>query len=52
MPTTVRPGAAQIQFDVQAERASAGLVTYWISVTNLTTSPVDIEARYAVLGST
>ena len=52
VPTTVRPGAPQIQWDVHAERASTGFVTYWISITNLTTAQVDIEARYAVLGST
>jgi hypothetical protein len=52
MPTTVRSGAPQISWDVSAERSSTGFLSYWISITNLTTSPVDIEARYAVLGAT
>ena len=52
VPATVRGGAAQIRWDVHVERASTGYITYWISVTNLTTVPCDIEARYAVLGST
>ena len=52
VPTTPRPGAPQIQWDVHAERASTGFVTYWISITNLTPVPVGIEARYAVLGAT
>jgi hypothetical protein len=37
---------------VHVERASTGYITYWISVTNVATGPCDIEARYAVLGST
>jgi hypothetical protein len=52
VPTTVRAGAAQIRWDVHVERASTGYITYWISVTNVATGPCDIEARYAVLGST
>jgi hypothetical protein len=48
----VRAGAAQIRWDVHVERASTGYITYWISVTNVATGPCDIEARYAVLGST
>lgn len=35
---------------MQIERASDAYVTYWISITNLTAVPVNIEARYAVLG--
>jgi hypothetical protein len=52
VPTTVRAGAAQIRWDVHVERASSGYITYWISITNLTAVPCDVEARYAVLGST
>ncbi len=52
VPTTVRAGAPQVSWDVHAERASTGFVTYWISITNLTAAQVGIEARYAVLGST
>jgi hypothetical protein len=49
MPTTPRPGAPELDWDVMVERASATAVTYWISVTNLTNQAVDFEGRYAVL---
>ena len=49
VPTSPRPGAAQIDWDVEVERASAGAITYWVSIKNLTAQPVNIEARYAVL---
>lgn len=47
--TSVRPGAPQVQWDVAIERASSGDITYWITITNVTPQPVNIEARYAVL---
>jgi hypothetical protein len=50
VPTTVASGAPQIKWQVQVERASATSLTYWLLITNLTGSPVDIEARYAILG--
>lgn len=49
VPTSPRSGAPQIQWDVQVERASADFITYWVTVRNITSVPVDIEARYAVL---
>lgn len=49
MPTTARTGAAQVDWDVAVERADASHVTYWITVTNLTATPVQFEARYARL---
>lgn len=49
MPTNPRPGAPQITWNVQVERASAEYVTYWITVTNLTSNPVTFEGRYAIL---
>jgi hypothetical protein len=49
MPTSVRPGAPQISWQVQVERASAEFATYWITVTNLTPDPVTFEGRYAIL---
>jgi hypothetical protein len=49
MPTTPKPGAPQITWKVQVERASAEFVTYWIKVTNLTTDPVSFEGRYCIL---
>ncbi|GAB2546602.1 WD40/YVTN/BNR-like repeat-containing protein [Spirosoma aerophilum] len=49
MPTSPLPGAPQLSWKVQVERASAEYVTYWISVTNLTGSTVSFEGRYAIL---
>lgn len=50
VPTTPRAGGPQIRWNVEVERASDAYITYWISITNLTSENVDIEARYAVLG--
>jgi hypothetical protein len=49
MPTTVTTGSPSVAWDTQVERASAEFVTYWISVTNLTSAPVTFEGRYCVL---
>jgi hypothetical protein len=49
MPTSIAPGAPQVTWKVQVERADAEYVTYWISVTNLTAAPVNFEGRYAIL---
>ena len=46
--TPVTPGPG-ITWRVQVERASRERITYWIKVTNLTTNPLDIEARYAIM---
>lgn len=48
-PTTPQPGAPQLSWDTQVERASADRVTYWIVVRNLTNRAVAYEMRYAVL---
>jgi hypothetical protein len=50
VPTSPRPGGPQISHSVQVERATDQFITYWISITNHTPDPVNIEARYAVLG--
>lgn len=50
VPTNPRSGGPQIEWKVQVERASDQYITYWISITNLTSVQVNIEARYAVLG--
>jgi subtilisin family serine protease len=50
VPTSPKPGGPQIDFNVRVERASDRFITYWIDITNLTNSEVQIEARYAVLG--
>jgi hypothetical protein len=48
VPTTPRPGAPQLRWRVQVEREMAGYITYWLSVTNLSASAVEVEARYTV----
>jgi hypothetical protein len=48
MPTSPS-GSPEVNWNVAVERASADLVTYWITVTNLTNAAVDFEARYAIL---
>lgn len=50
VPTSPRPGAAQIRFRTRVERASDTYATYWIEIVNLTDRPVDVEGRFAVLG--
>ena len=45
----VQDAAAQIDYDVNVERQAANLLKYYIQVRNLTGTPVDIEARYAIL---
>ncbi len=49
IPVTPGPGAPQIEWSVQVQRASAALLTYYVTVTNLSAAAVDIEARYAIL---
>lgn len=50
VPTSPRSGGPQVGWSVQAERANDSYITYWISITNVTPEPVNIEARYAVVG--
>jgi hypothetical protein len=49
VPTSVRIGAPQVDWDVAVERASSTHCTYWITVRNMTTTAVTFEARFAVL---
>jgi hypothetical protein len=49
MPTTPLPGAPQVGWTVEVERADAEYATYWITVRNLTSQPVSFEGRYAIL---
>jgi kumamolisin len=51
VPTTFSQSAAQIGWTVQVQRVSATSITYWIIITNSTNVPVEIEARYAVVGA-
>ncbi|MBZ5685250.1 MAG: S8 family serine peptidase [Acidobacteriia bacterium] len=50
VPITPKVGAPEIQSSVAVERSEDRYITYWITVTNLTNVPVNIEGRYAVLG--
>jgi hypothetical protein len=50
VPTTPRPGAPEIRYNVEVERASDRFITYWITISNLTNIPVNIDGRFAVLG--
>ncbi len=49
MPLTQCPGAPQLSWTTQVERANESECTYWITVRNLTGGPVRFEARYDVL---
>ena len=49
VPTSPKAGAPQIEWNVAVERASSTHITYWVTIKNLTSTPVNIEARYAVL---
>lgn len=50
VPTSITPGGPQIKWNVQVERASDSRITYWISITNVSSTTANIEARYGVLG--
>ncbi|HKE57265.1 MAG TPA: S8 family serine peptidase, partial [Pyrinomonadaceae bacterium] len=50
VPVSVGTGAPQISWRVQVERTSDALITYWLNVNNKSSAPVEIAARFAVLG--
>ena len=50
VPITPKLGAPEIKWNVAVERSEDRYLTYWITITNLTNVPVNIEGRYAVLG--
>ena len=50
VPTNVGSGGPQIGWTVQTQKGSGDYLVYWIGITNITSTPVDIEARYCVLG--
>ena len=49
IPDSVNTSGAEISWSVAVQLASATAVTYWISITNFTGNPVDIEARYVIV---
>lgn len=49
VPTTPGPGAPQIEWSVEVQRASPTALTYWVTVRNLSAAAVEVEGRYEVL---
>ena len=49
VPTTPGPGAAQVEWDVQVQRASDTAITYYLTIRNLSAAEVGVEARFAIL---
>jgi hypothetical protein len=45
----VQDRSPQIEWKVRAERQAPNLLKYYLEIRNLTFTPVDIEARYAIL---
>jgi len=49
IPTSPAPGQPQVEWNVAVERATDTSVTYYVTITNLTSSDVGVEGRYAIL---
>ena len=49
VPDSINTTNSEITWTVGVQRASATAVTYWINITNQTSSAVDVEARYAIV---
>jgi hypothetical protein len=49
VPTTPAPGQPQVEWNVAVERAADTSVTYHVTITNLTSSDLGVEGRYAIL---
>jgi hypothetical protein len=49
VPDSINTTSSEITWTVGVQRASATAVTYWINITNQTSSAVDVEARYAIV---
>ena len=49
VPSTPKSGAPELDWDVEVERASSTMCTYWITVKNLSNVNVTFEGRYAIL---
>jgi hypothetical protein len=45
----VQDRSAQVEWKVKVERQAANLLKYYLEIRNLTSTTVDVEARYAVL---
>lgn len=51
VPTTICPGVPQLRWTTAVERADSTNVTYWITVTNLTSNTIRFEGRFDVLAA-
>lgn len=49
VPTNVGGPQGQVSSSVSIQKGQGGNLTYWITINNLTGTPVDCEARYTVL---
>jgi hypothetical protein len=49
VPTTPGPGGPEVEWNVTVERATDTSVTYWVTITNLTSGDLGVEGRYAIL---
>ena len=49
VPTSPNTGGAQVDWEVDVQRADANRVTYWITVRNLSSQPANVDARYAIM---
>lgn len=49
VPTTIGGTGAQVEWDVQVQMAGADLLTYWVTVRNLSAAEVQVQGRFAVL---
>ncbi|HEX5116380.1 MAG TPA: hypothetical protein VFW65_14390 [Pseudonocardiaceae bacterium] len=49
VPDTPVPGAPQVGWTVEVERASTEYATYWLTVVNRTPRQITFEGRYAIL---
>ena len=49
VPDSPSPGAAEVGWTVEVERASTEYATYWLTVTNETAQTIAFEGRYAIL---
>lgn len=45
----IQDRSPQLEWKVQAERQTSNLIKYYVEVKNLTSSAINIEARYAIL---
>lgn len=45
----VQDRSAQIEWKVKVERQATNLLKYYLEIRNLTSTTVDVEARYALL---